>query len=46
MDYLLGSVVDLDPDPHILGPPGSDPLVTSKDPAQDPAPDPSINKQK
>ncbi len=23
MDCLLGSVVDLDPDPHILGPPGS-----------------------
>jgi len=47
---VLGSVADLDPhpeDPMFLGLPDRhpDPLVTTKDPAPEPAKDPSIIKQ-
>ncbi len=34
------------PDPYVFGPPDPDPLVRGMDPDLDPAPDPSIIKQK
>ncbi len=33
-------------DPHVFGPPGSGSLIRAMDPDSDPAPDPSIIKQK
>ena len=52
LQEIISSVADPNPDPHVFGPPGSDPdplvrgMDTVPDPALDPNPDPSIIMQK